>query len=319
MRPDILAYVRELSKQDKKTLGQKTLKLSEETGEASKAVLAYESAQGTSHRFVTPRKILEEIADGMLVGLSMVYDLGYTDDDLAEMMKAKADYWAELQAREELLQSRSVRGTPYEIHVTVKEAANLDSFKQACAVLQVKPIVLDLQTRQSGVIKDVMTSSVFFGRSNTEAYGELERVAGGLARAGFEVVRRKIETVPWHPAAPSERHAKPVMPPDAYFECHFNVRLENDERRAVLQGFAEANGCHLSRNAFKRFDDGSSTVMMTMRQYDGTQEQVQEHVSSLAASLRHDGFIVDKEIVEFSIYDSRISHDAMWTSSSPGA
>jgi hypothetical protein len=312
MRPDLLAFIRELTKNDKKDLSQKGLKMGEETGELSKAILPYVSAHGTSHRFVTAIQILEEVVDSMLVGLSIAYDIGFDDEDVADMMKRKAEYWAELQAREELLASRSPKGVPFEMHVTIKEAPDVNSFIQACAILNVKPIILDLQLQSQGVIKDVMTSSVFFGKNNTEALEELNRIADGLSRAGFDVVRRKIETVPWHPAAPSKKHANPKMPKDAYFECHLNVRLEDPLRRAELEAIAHGHDCHLSRNTFKKLADGTSTVMMTLRRYSGTSEEVQELVAGIRAHIEEEGFAVEKEIVEFSLFDSKVSHDAEW-------
>jgi NTP pyrophosphatase (non-canonical NTP hydrolase) len=312
MRQDILAYVRELTKLDRKSLAEKGLKVNEEAGELAKAILPFVSAHGTRHRFITPEKILEEVADVILVALSIAYDCSYDDDDVADMMKRKSDYWAQLQADEEMLEKRSPKGTPYEMHVTIAEAPSVEAFSQVCAVLKVKPIILDLQLQNDGVIKDVMTSSVYFGRNNTEAYLELTRIADGLTRGGFSVVRRKIETVPWHPAAPSRRHANAVMPPACYFECHFNVKLVNEADRARLEALALANDCHLSRNVFKRLTDGSTTVMMTLRRYTGTYEDVQELVDATTGSLRAEGFSIEKEIVEFSIYDSKVDHDAAW-------
>jgi phosphoribosyl-ATP pyrophosphohydrolase len=312
MRPDLLAYVRELTKHDRKNLAEKGLKIHEEGGELAKAILPFVSAHGTSHRFVTPVRILEEAVDLILVALSIAYDVGYDDDDVADMMKRKSDYWAELQAREDLLENRNPKGIPFEMHVTIKEAPDVNSFVQACAILKVKPIILDLQLQSQGVIKDVMTSSVYFGKNNTDALAELNRIADGLTRAGFEVVRRKIETVPWHPAAPSQKHANPVMPKDAYFECHLNVRLENPERRQELEALAHYNDCHLSRNTFKRLANGTSTVMMTLRRYKGTSEEVQDTISHIKGQLETSGFPVEKEIVEFSLYDSKVTHDAEW-------
>ena len=312
MRPDLLTYVRELTRQDRKSLAEKGLKSFEEGGELAKAILPYVSAHGTSHRFVTANKILEEVADVILVALSIAYDVGFDDDDVADMMKHKSDYWAELQSREDDLRDRSPKGVPFEMHVTIKEAPDVESFMKACAILKVKPIILDLQLRSEGVIKDVMTSSVYFGANNTQALAELNRIADGLTRGGFEVVRRKIETVPWHPAAPSRKHANPVMPKDAYFECHLNVRLENPERRSELEALAHGNDCHLSRNPFKRLADGTSTVMMTLRRHSGTAEDVQEQVRQIRQQLEDRGFPVEKEIVEFSLFDSKVTHDAEW-------
>ena len=307
MREDVLNYVRELSLLDKKTLGQKVMKLMEETGELAKAALPYENAFCTNHRFVTPEKILEEVADTILVALSIAYTLGYAHDDVSQEMVRKTGYWAELQHRE----SRLTDKTPYELHVTIASAPDVESFRQACRALGVKPIILDLQQHNAGIIKDVMTSSVFFGQ-NSEAYTELQRIAEGLAAAGFTVVRRKIETVPWHPAAPSRRHANPVMPASCYFECHFSVRLTNSEQQYQLSTLAAECQCHLSRNVFKRHEDGSATVMLTYRSYVDLYETVQESVANIKSRLLDAGFALDKDLIEFSLFDSKVSHDAAW-------
>lgn len=54
-------YIKSLSIKDKKTLSQKGLKLAEEVGELAKAILPYDSAHGTNHRFIDKEKILEEV------------------------------------------------------------------------------------------------------------------------------------------------------------------------------------------------------------------------------------------------------------------
>lgn len=54
---------------------------------------------------------------------------------------------------------------------------------------------------KEGSLKDVMTSSKHFG-DNRSAYEEANRIANKLTSFGYKVVRKKIETVPWHPAAP---------------------------------------------------------------------------------------------------------------------
>lgn len=308
MRPDLLKYIKELSQVDRKNLSQKVLKLMEEAGELAKAALPYDHAFATNHRFVTPEKILEEAVDSILVALSIPYTLGFDDEDIANMMKKKADFWAELQARDARINDK----TPYELHVTVEEASSLENFRRVCAALEVKPVVLDLHTRDQGIIKDVMTSSVFFGR-NAEALTQLEQVSAGLEAAGLKVVRKKIETVPWHPAAPSRMHANPVMPKDCYFECHFAVKtLDDAPHMAQLAALAKELKCHLSKNVFKRHEEGRVTVMATYRSYDGVYEDVKERVDHIASQLKAEGFGVDKELIEFSLYDTKVHHDAGW-------
>lgn len=294
---------------DKKTLSQKALKLSEETGELASAALPFDNAFATNHRFVTSAKILEEVADVMLVAMSIAFDLGYDADDIFSMMNRKAQVWARLQNGEQRYSDRN----PYEIHITVSEPDGIDRYRAVCAELGVKPIVLDLQTRDNAIIKDVMTSSVFLG-TNKGVHDEMERITAGLLAAGYNVVRKKIETVPWHPAAPSITRPGGEMPQGCYFECHMSVRMEDlESNRVVLKRLADDMNAHLSRNVFKRHEDGSISIMVTYRRYDGTSEEFVEEAGKIQGELVAAGFNTDKLITEFSVYDTNVHHDAMWT------
>ena len=69
-----------------------------------------------------------------------------------------------------------------------------------------------------------MTSSKHFG-DNRSAYEESERIVKELRNRGYKVVRNKIESVPWHPAAPQDNdkdhplfHGEPI--PNG---CYFNL------------------------------------------------------------------------------------------------
>jgi NTP pyrophosphatase (non-canonical NTP hydrolase) len=308
MQSDLIKFIKELSKNDRKTLSQKALKLAEETGELAKAALPFDNAHATNHRFVTSDKILEEVADVMLVAMSIAFDIGYDSEDIFSKMNIKSQVWANLQNREMRYTDRN----PYEIHVSVEEASSPDSFRAACASLDVKPIMLDLQSQNSGIIKDVMTSSVFFG-TNKGAHDEMERIAAGLTGSGFSVVRKKIETTPWHPAAPSEAN-KAAMPPNCYFESHLNVRLKPSQNNSrLLKEIADMHHAHLSRNIFKKYADGTTSVMITYREYTGTAEKFAIQVKHLHDALEANNFDVDKLITEFSVYDTNVKFDAEWT------
>lgn len=302
----LLDYIRTLTKTDKKTLSQKALKLTEEVGELAKVILPFENAFATTHRFVDRSKILEELADCQLVLSSILYDLDFSNEEFEQMVGHKMKYWADLQARE----GRMKYPVPYEIHVTVDVGTRIDLFKEACAEAKVKPILLDLHLHGGGSIQDLMTSSVFMG-NNREAFEEMRRISTILSARGFDVLREKIETIPWHPAAPSRTHQNPHMPPNCYFECHFNV-LCTDKKEADLSSIARSHSAHKSRNAWKRYDDGTYTIMVTYRDYKMVYEDFRAAIDALKASLLSGGFQVEKEIVEFSVYDTRVSHDAAW-------
>jgi NTP pyrophosphatase (non-canonical NTP hydrolase) len=307
MQKKLLDQIRILSKRDKKSLSQKALKATEEIGELAKVVLPFENAYATTHRFVERSRILEEVADGMLVLLSIAYDLDYSDDEIEEMVSHKMKYWADLQAREDGVNYP----VPYEFHVTVAaEKTQLEAFKVACKILEVKPILLDLHLKDGGVFKDLMTSSTHMGINRT-AFEDLKRISTGLKEAGFEVLREKIETIPWHPAAPSIKHERNEMPPNCYFESHLAV-LCTKETEAFLKEIADNHGARRSRNVFKVYPDGSFKVMVTYRKYDGVYEEFVKELDVLQADIENLGYEVEKRIVEFSIYDTKVSHDNAW-------
>lgn len=306
MDKKLLEFIRQLSASDTKTLSQKTLKACEEVGELAKVVLPFEDAFACKHRFVDRRAILEEVADVMLTVMSVAHNLGFEDSDLDEMIKEKALYWAELQSRDR----EAKFPIPYEIHVTVK-TSDVEGFKAACAVTNVKPLLLDLQNSGGvAVMQELMTSSVFMG-NNASVYAEMQRISNSLTACEFDVVREKIETVPWHPAAPSNKHTSPIMPPSCYFESHLSI-VTTETDLPKLRELVTKYGCHLSRNVFKRIDENHFKIMSTYRKYDGVFETFKETLETIKKNIVSAGFEIEKTIVEFSVYDSRVSHDAAW-------
>lgn len=310
MNPILLDYIRTLSAADKKTLSQKALKTAEEVGELAKVVLPYDGAATTQHRFVAKERILEEVADSILCLLSIAYDLDFSDEDIASTMMTKATYWQELQSRENEIKYP----LPYEIHITIgagDRGIDLDYFKETCKNIGVKPLLIDMHNRMGGtVMLDAQTSSVFMG-DNTGAINEARRISDALHRSGLTPIREKIETVPWHPAAPSLKHNNPTMPKDCYFEAHFNIVID-DTRKEKLSDLLRPTEAHLSRNAFKKINEKEYVIMATLRHYTGTLEDFDKASKELVDLLTSNSFDVPKTITEFSIYDTKISHDSAW-------
>lgn len=312
MNQQLFNYIRHLSKQDRKTLSQKALKTCEEVGELAKVVLPFDNAFATTHRFTERERILEEAVDTVLCALSVAYDLDFTNDEIEEMVERKSEKWAALQRKENSISYP----LPYEIHVTVNMQSPLyvgdaiDNFKMVCGNINVKPIVLDLESL-AGEVKmvDVMTSSKHFG-TNTSAYAEVMRITNQLTAAGYQVVRQKVETVPWHPAAPTESQP---MPPNCYFESHVPVLLTSDrveELRAYMVRYNDIR-LHLSRNPMKRNQDGTIVQMITLRSSTGNLSEFQSDLDLFVDYLSR-RWTLGKIIVEFSVYDTKVSHDASW-------
>lgn len=312
---ELQQYIKDLTKNDRKNLTEKVAKLFEEGGELAKVILPFEGAYATNHRVVDKRKILEEVADVYLVNQSILYSLGFSDDEFEEMVFEKSQIWNGLQIKED--RSLSNGDTmPYEIHITVNVAdgIDIDTYKIHCKEIGVKPIVLALQDQKgTKVMDDVMTSSKFYG-NNGEAFSEMKRISKELSTKGYNVIREKIEGSYWHPKAPFKEDGDTKMPEGCYFECHLNVACD-DERLKDLSKIAKSTNCHLSSNAFKKFDDGSFTIMMTYRSYDQMFEDFEDHLEFIKNNLKWCGFKLEKEIVEFSIYDTKINHDSKWLES----
>lgn len=201
----------------------------------------------------------------------------------------------------------SGRDLPHEIHITVS-TDDLEKFKKTCKDLKVKPIILDLQYCNSMMKQDVMTSSVIVCKSS-EIFDEVDRIVNGLKSSGFCVVREKVESIPNHPLA---FISDGYLPLDCYWEAHLAIKMKEDQKPA-LEDICNAFETHLSRNVFKGKDsDGFFTIMATMRRYTGTPESFGEDLDVFKKNLTEAGFNWEKNILELSIYDTKVSHDMAW-------
>lgn len=356
---NIKDFIKSLSISDKKTLSQKGLKLVEEVGELARVILPYDSAHGTNHRFIDREAILEEVVDVYLTNISIAHSLGFTDEEFNDMLVKKSEKWSQLQASEE----KANFPLPFEIHVTVdfdelftnewsnkiqregvikypisdrkkerKEWSDkiLDKFRYTCVKIGVKPIVIDLEINDGSVIKDVMTSSKHFGDNRT-AYEESRRICDELNKYGFKVLRNKIESVPWHPAAPVISTGKEI-PNGCYFESHIGVVIKPEEKERLnefvkniddkyainFSGVGDpltslSGTAKLSQNFFKKSKDGSAFInMLTYRSNMCGSPKFKLEVEGIKHLLQEEGFEFEKVEVEYAVYDTNVTHDAKW-------
>lgn len=199
----------------------------------------------------------------------------------------------------------------YEIHVTVKCSLHeQERFKKICQLLGVKPIVIELEKGSKVVMQDVMTSSKVDVGSVAEAVNASKDIANKLQFHRFKVVRRKVESMPDHPMAPAKRGY--IMPKNCYFESHVQVIVERADQNLLLGHIAQTLGAHKSRNAFKKFEDGSYIQMLTLRDYNTNREDFVGRVTELRRSLELSGFSLGKLEVEFAVFDTNVHHDKEW-------
>lgn len=295
---ELLDRIIDLSYRDTKTLSQKGLKAAEEVGELGKAILPFEGAHGTNHRPPVEDKVIEECADIILVAFSIMASMGKSVEEIAQVISRKTDYWEFLVDNEDKADLESL---DFEVHITVEEAVDVERFSEDCKELGVKPIILDLYAGKT-TIKDVMTSSHFRGNTR-DAMTYAKRLAEGLREMGYRVLREKIETVPWHPAALVN-----ASKASAYFEAH--VAFLPDER---LADFARLHNIHLSRNTMKK--NGDVVTMGTYR-VDASETNSRAFGNAVENICKHAELvglkIKSKPHTEYSLWDTNEKHDGEW-------
>jgi len=203
----------------------------------------------------------------------------------------------------ELVGLEMIGGTTghFEIHVTVT-TADIEGFREACAELGVKPIVIEFQKWLDGPTDtQVMTTHRIVGTYH-DAYFSAMAVGHTLNLQDFEVTRTKIE------CGPADAGSLPIL----YMESHLAFNLfEHDVDQ--LRQHASDIGVHMSRNAFKK-DKGllKSTYMVTIREYDIDPGPFVGHTKYIRDSFARQGFGRARLIIEGCVYDSNQDMDKEW-------
>lgn len=202
---------------------------------------------------------------------------------------------------------------PYEIHLTVR-AVDRDTFVNACKHVNVKPVLLDLHARTNEIIPDAMTSQRIKGQFSDAIRVATETSIMLRIAHGIPVVRYKIETVPWHPAARAADRRS-----DQYFECHFPIEVPhgivNKKWWCTLRNLCTSLNLHLSRNVFKVNEaQGVDVHMATLRDYKASPVEFQLAVEYAYRALDQSGMgiMVGAPEVEFALWDTLPSHDDRW-------
>lgn len=188
---------------------------------------------------------------------------------------------------------------PFEFHHTVKITSeeDINKFKVTCSELKVKPILVGMT---SGV-QDLMTSARMLGSIN-DAYTYLKELSGQLSSRGFQVIREKLETVPWY-------LENDVPGTSQYFECHYQVPVDESTDYEKLASICKTNNAHLSRNLFKVFKTGG-IQMITIRNYN-SKDEFQNSSNKLLHELSDISNKISME-QEFVVLDTNLSLDDHW-------
>lgn len=90
-----LTDIKQLSVENKKSLEQIALKLTEETGEVAQALLSYQKASGSEYKELGSEDVKEECVDVIIVALSLFYKLNGEDAEFNRIFDKKVDKWKE--------------------------------------------------------------------------------------------------------------------------------------------------------------------------------------------------------------------------------
>ena len=284
----LIDYLNRLSDADTKTLSQRLTKGIAEYGELSDALLSYEGAPGGLARYTSREQIIDEIADVALCLYSIARKIEATPEELVDMIIRKANKWQGKQ--DATAEIKDVTRIPYEVHVSItppkKDSANYDAcrrlFSYTCKEIGVKPTILTLYGKNSEW-EDWMTSSTFVG-TNRQVDTYMESIVHRLRVAGLSPIRKKVETVPWHPAAKALT--------GCYFEKHWEIAI-TPEKLDELRSFARTRAGAVSRNTRKPMIDDKI-------------------IMSIENDLTEGGFVVIDSIAEYAVYDSAEGMDKDW-------
>jgi hypothetical protein len=145
-----------------------------------------------------------------------------------------------------------------------------------------------------------------------DVLAEATERAQDLERAGFAVVRVKIEADPSNDDVPVADDEALLQPSRNYFEHHLKLRRQTAAGRELLLRVCLDRAAHLSRNAWREPAEGFEERFVTLRSYRMGRSASEQRLHRLLAALEGVGEeIIDVES-EYTVHDSNLALDAGW-------
>ncbi|MFE4972903.1 hypothetical protein ACFRAR_12405 [Kitasatospora sp. NPDC056651] len=225
------------------------------------------------------------------------------------------------QSRDDRLVPPDVRGD-FEVHLTV--AAGAAEALAAWAEGEGEGLKFTQILLARGAVPSQPMLTLRVGGTLEEVADITSRTAERLARAGFAVLRAKIEAAPWAEGVPvSDEDAVPHGS-GRYFEHHVKLLLPAGGsaartaapaapvRLAALTALAVRHGAHLSRNPRRVREDGRREWFVTQRCRLVGLDTAGRRLEALLGELAADGHEVVSVEREFVVVDSDEALDAGW-------
>ncbi|MFE4516114.1 hypothetical protein ACFRMQ_18190 [Kitasatospora sp. NPDC056783] len=222
------------------------------------------------------------------------------------------------RSRDDRLVPPDIRGD-FEVHLTVVAAAA----EALAAWAEGEGLKFTQILLARGAVPSQPMLTLRVGGALEEVADATSRTAERLARAGFAVLRAKIEATPWAQGVPvSDEDAVPHGS-GRYFEHHVKLLLPGGgsatgpaapARLAALTELAVRHGAHLSRNPRRVREDGRREWFVTQRCRLVGLDTAGRRLEALLGELAADGHEVVSAEREFVVVDSDEALDAGWIS-----
>jgi hypothetical protein len=203
----------------------------------------------------------------------------------------------------------SYRGD-FEVHLTVRAVTTLDAFRAWCEAERCKCVRIVL-ARGMQVEQPMAT----WRRDDTvlpDVLVEATERAQDLDRAGFAVVRVKIEADPSNDDVPTTDAAALLQPSCNYFEHHIRLSRAADAGRELLLRVCLDHASHLSRNAWREPAEGLEERFVTLRSFRMGRSASEQRLHCLLAALENVGEQIIGVESEYTVHDSNLALDAGW-------
>jgi hypothetical protein len=139
---------------------------------------------------------------------------------------------------------------------------------------------------------------------------QARRTAEKLGNAGFQVVRVKLEAIPFAlgvPQSDDDPHQ-----PGGYFEHHVKLLMDGPDAPRKLLEIVERRGAHLSRNVFKHREDRWHERFVTLRNSGVGYQSARAELNELLEDLRQAGYVWLRAESEYCMFDSNMDLDLGW-------
>jgi hypothetical protein len=198
----------------------------------------------------------------------------------------------------------------FEVHLTVPASGRLDAFRAWCEDERCKCVRIVL-ARGAQVEQPMAT----WQRGQTvlpDVLAEATERARNLARAGFSVVRVKVEADPSNDDVPATDDVALLRPSCNYFEHHVKLRRAVAAGRELLLRACLDHAAHLSRNAWREPAEGFEERFVTLRSYRMGRRASEQRLHRLLAALEAAGERIIEVESEYTVHDSNLGLDAGW-------